>query len=66
MEITVNGEKRAYRGPCTVSGLLQSLGVVSRSVIVERNCQIVARADMEKEPVQEGDAIEVIRFVGGG
>lgn len=66
MEITVNGEKQHHRGPLTVGGLLQSLGIDPRSVVVERNLQIVARSEMENEPVVAGDAIEIIRFVGGG
>ncbi|MCX5856028.1 MAG: sulfur carrier protein ThiS [Deltaproteobacteria bacterium] len=66
MEITVNGEKQHHRDPLTVGGLLQSLGIDRRSVVVERNLQIVARTEMENEPVVAGDAIEIIRFVGGG
>jgi len=66
MEITVNGEKQHHRDPLTVGGLLQSLGINPRSVVVERNLQIVPRSEMENEPVGEGDAIEIIRFVGGG
>ncbi|MEI8174097.1 MAG: sulfur carrier protein ThiS [Deltaproteobacteria bacterium] len=45
---------------------MQSLGIDPRSVVVERNLQIVARAEMENEPVGAGDTIEIIRFVGGG
>jgi len=66
MEITVNGEKQHHRDPLTVGGLLQSLGINPQSVVVERNLQIVPRSEMENEPVGAGDAIEIIRFVGGG
>ena len=66
MEITVNGEKREYFGPPCVTGLLESLGISPRPVIVERNLRIVPRSELEKEPVLDGDKFEIIRFVGGG
>jgi sulfur carrier protein len=66
MEITVNGQKRDYFGPPWMTGLLEALGISPRPVVVERNLRVVPRSDLEKEPVQEGDVIEIIRFVGGG
>jgi thiamine biosynthesis protein ThiS len=66
MEITVNGEKQRHGAPLTIGGLLEFLGVDPRSVVVERNMRIVPRNEMENEPVGEGDAVEIIRFVGGG
>jgi thiamine biosynthesis protein ThiS len=66
MEISVNGQQRCYPGPLSVAQLLQALGVNPRSVVVERNLMIVARDEIEKELLQEGDAIEIIRLVGGG
>lgn len=66
MEITVNGQKKDYDGPPLVTGLLQSLSINPRVVVVERNLRIVPRLELEKEPVRDGDSIEIIRFVGGG
>jgi len=34
--------------------------------VVERNLRIVPRHEIEREPVADGDTIEIIRFVGGG
>jgi thiamine biosynthesis protein ThiS len=64
--ISVNGEPKDYDGPMTMGGLLQWLGINPRSVAVERNLKIVARSELELEPIEEGDAIEIIRLVGGG
>jgi thiamine biosynthesis protein ThiS len=64
--ISVNGEQKDYKGPLTIGGLLQSLGINPRSVAVERNLKIVARAELELEPIADGDVIEIIRLVGGG
>lgn len=66
MEITVNGEKRSCAGPLTVVGLLQMLEINPKSVVVEKNLSIVARAEMESETIRDGDSIEIIRLVGGG
>jgi sulfur carrier protein len=66
MEITLNGEKRLYKGPATLPGLLESLGVRPGTVVVEINFRIVPRESLSKETIREGDAIEVIRLVGGG
>jgi thiamine biosynthesis protein ThiS len=66
MEISVNGEKKNFEMPMTISGLLDSLGINPQSVVVERNLQIVPRSELKQQPIEEGDAIEIIRLVGGG
>jgi thiamine biosynthesis protein ThiS len=66
MQITVNGETRTYANPLTLVGLLEVLGVNPKSVVVERNLQIVDRRQVESEMIKDGDSIEIIRFVGGG
>jgi thiamine biosynthesis protein ThiS len=66
MQITVNGETRTYANPLTLLGLLEVLGVNPKSVVVERNLEIVDRSRVESEIIKDGDSIEIIRFVGGG
>ena len=66
MEITVNGHKKEFPSPLTVSGMLTELGINPRSVVVEKNLRIVNRDEMEHEVVLDGDTIEIIRLVGGG
>ena len=66
MEITVNGEKKEYLGPASLTSLLAFLGISNRPAMVERNLRIVPRHEIEREPVADGDTIEIIRFVGGG
>ena len=66
MQITVNGETRTYTNPLTLLGLLEVLGVNPKSVVVERNLRIVDRSQVESEMIEDGDNIEIIRFVGGG
>jgi sulfur carrier protein len=66
MEVTINGEKRTFQAPLTITGLLQLLGISPQSVVVERNLTIVSRNEMEEETVQDADSIEIIKLVGGG
>jgi len=66
MRITVNGQPKEYDRPLTVGALLQALGIDPRTVVVERNLEILDRSSMDGETIRDGDSIEIIRFVGGG
>ena len=66
MEVKINGEKKTFDIPLTVSGLLDSLGINPQSVVVELNLQIVVRSKMDHEPVKDGDSVEIIKLVSGG
>ncbi|MHC1742798.1 MAG: sulfur carrier protein ThiS [Syntrophobacteraceae bacterium] len=66
MQITVNGQNRDFQAPLTIAGLLESLGFSSKAVVVERNLKIIDRTVFDKESLEEGDRIEIIRLVGGG
>ena len=66
MEITINGKNHQYTGLPKLGELLCSLGIDPKRVAVERNLAIVPRSRIEGEPVEPGDAFEVIRLVGGG
>jgi thiamine biosynthesis protein ThiS len=66
MEIKINGKSREYTGGAALGDLLRSLGVNPGSVAVERNTRILARSEIEIEPVEPGDSFEIIRLVGGG
>lgn len=50
----------------TVADLVSSLGSDPRSVAVERNGDLVPRAQFAGTPLAAGDRIEVVRFVQGG
>lgn len=64
--ITLNGEERRVPAGLTVGGLLGHLELNERMVVVERNREIIRRVRYEEVPVSEGDAIELVHFVGGG
>lgn len=60
----VNGEARALPAGTTIADLVPAAW--SGGVAVARNDEIVPRAQWTATPVQEGDAIEIVRPVQGG
>jgi thiamine biosynthesis protein ThiS len=66
LAVTINGEARRVPGPTTLLALLAHLGLDPRTVVVERNREIVRRVRLGETMVADGDAIELVHFVGGG
>lgn len=66
MKIEVNGEARELADGTTVRELLVALGLGDTLVAVERNEEIVRRADHAQTALVDGDRVEVVHFVGGG
>jgi thiamine biosynthesis protein ThiS len=66
VQIRLNGQPRDVDGAMTVAGLVESLGLKTKFVAVERNRQLVPRAQHADTPVEQGDEIEVVTLVGGG
>ena len=66
MRIEVNGEARDVADDTTVRQLLEELGLGDTLVAVERNEEIVPRAQHASTSLSEGDRLEVVHFVGGG
>jgi sulfur carrier protein len=64
--IVVNGEPRATRDGQSVAELLRELGLDPRQVAVERNREIVPRAEHGQVVLADGDELEIVTFVGGG
>ena len=66
MTITLNGEAHDIPGPISVAALLQRLEIDGRRVAVELNLAVVKRAAYDRLMITDGDAVEVVNFVGGG
>lgn len=66
LEIMVNGESRRVPGPASVADLLRHLGLDPRTVVVELNQEIVRRPRLDDTALADGDAVELVHFVGGG
>ena len=73
MQLSINGEARRFAtndpnapAPTTVAGLVEHLGLAGRPVAVERNGELVPKADHPATALADGDRLEVVTLVGGG
>jgi sulfur carrier protein len=66
MHLVVNGSPREVPEGLTVSGLIEHLELTEGPVAVERNLEVVPRAEHARTVLSEGDVVEIVHFVGGG
>jgi len=66
VRVLANGDPVELPEGATVDDLLAALGLGGKWVIVERNREPVARADLAVTVLVEGDQIELVRAVAGG
>lgn len=66
IRIKLNGTDRSVEEGVTVSGILELCDVRPGGVVVERNRSILDRDSFSQVVLEDGDEIELIRFVGGG
>jgi len=66
MQVTINGKKTETTTGSTVQNLLDQLRLDNQQVVVERNRDIVPRQRFAEEFLIDGDALEIVHFVGGG
>ena len=64
--VVINGQARTIADGTTVSGLIAELGLDGRPVAVERNREVIPRAEHASTILADGDRVEVVTFVGGG
>ena len=64
--LTVNGEKRELAEPTKLTAFLETLGVNARYVAVAHNGAVLERQKWAEVVLQDGDALEIVRMVGGG
>ena len=66
VEVRVNGEPMRLPAGASVADLLERLKVATPRVAVERNREILPKAEYRGTPLAEGDVFEVVELVGGG
>ncbi len=66
MNIICNGEQRSVEIHTTLDDLVVSLALNPQSMVAEVNGQIIEHTGFASRELQEGDRVELIRFVGGG
>ena len=63
--VKVNGERKDIAGK-TVSEYLLTTDYDSKRIAVERNGEIVFKSQYDSTVFSDGDAVEIVSFVGGG
>lgn len=69
MELVINGQQRDFPDlvpEAKILDLIAQLGLKGDRVAIERNGEIVPRTVWEIAPLQSGDKLEIVHFVGGG
>ncbi len=64
--IQLNGDAHKIVAGKTIADLVRSLDLDPVKVAVERNREIVPRSTLADVIVEDGDALEIVHFVGGG
>lgn len=63
--VQINGAAKEIAGKNLLE-YLKEAGYETEWVVVERNFEIIPKEQVGSVKIQDGDEIEVLRFVGGG
>ena len=63
--VTINGKQEQAAG-MTILAYLEHAGYTPERVVVEKNLEIIPRESLDSTLLEDGDSVEVRRFVGGG
>ena len=66
IEVTINGNRRQVEPGQTLAEFLNGLRLEPRTVVIERNGEIIARDRLAETPVAEGDTLEIVQMMAGG
>jgi thiamine biosynthesis protein ThiS len=66
VKIQINGEDREITDGLSVAQLLEELKIRPARVVVELNRNILSRDVYGSCMLKQGDALEIVQFVGGG
>ncbi|HES77280.1 MAG TPA: sulfur carrier protein ThiS [bacterium] len=66
MNIVLNGETHALPDHSRVTDLIAQLGLVGQRLAIELNGDIAPRSQHAELELKEGDAVEIVRAIGGG
>lgn len=66
VKICINGEAKEVADGLSIVRLLEELRIRPARVVIELNRDIVSREAQGSTVLKEGDALEIVQFVGGG
>lgn len=64
--IKFNGENKKIQENFTIQDFLQCNNIDLNAIVIEHNFNIVKSTKFNDIILQEGDSIEILKFVGGG
>lgn len=66
ISVSINGTPRAFWHAISVAQLIQEMGLGGKRIALERNGEIVPRANFTQQMLADGDRLEIVAAVGGG
>ena len=66
IHVVINGDERDIPSGQSITDLLGELGLHPRLIVVEHNREILDRELFSQTQLRDGDALELVHFVGGG
>ena len=66
MTVIINGKEESVQEGQTLMDFLNEKDLDPKTLVVEHNGEILKSEDLSQIRFQEGDRIEILRFVGGG
>jgi thiamine biosynthesis protein ThiS len=66
IQVHVNGKDREVRSGLSVHELVESFDLNPLLIVVELNREILNRDQFKDVEITDGDAVELVHFVGGG
>ena len=67
--LKINGVEKEFNAdvlPGTVAELLEQMNIKQATIVAEIDGEIINRGDFNNTQIKPGQAIELVRFVGGG
>ena len=64
--VKLNGRNTGFEASPTVTALLDSLNISAQQVAVAVNGEVLPRDRWAMTEIRDGDAVEIVRAVGGG
>ncbi len=65
-KVILNGEERDLSGPTPLVEFLESMGLGTKWVLVERNGEAILRENYESTLIEPGDRLEIATPMAGG
>ncbi|MDR2666229.1 MAG: sulfur carrier protein ThiS [Endomicrobium sp.] len=66
INVKINGQNKKLEDKTNIADFFKKNNIDPVGVTVEHNLEIVNQENIAKIILQEGDTLEILRFVGGG